>query len=449
MAQMTDTTTTGAKATEAAAPELHGALPGDKARDWIRRDAATISPSYTRSYGAVIERGLGTTVWDVDGNAFIDVSAGIAVTATGHCHPKVVAAIQEQAATLIHMSGTDFYYPSQILLAEKLTSLFPGEGDAKAFFGNSGAEAIEAGMKLARYHTGRPRFIAFRGAFHGRTFGALSLTASKATQRNGFGPLLAGVTHLAFPDPYRGGTIEASLAELEHVLETIAPPEEVAAIVVEPIQGEGGYVIPPDGWFEEIEAVCRKHGILLFVDEVQSGMGRTGKMFAIEHTKAKPDMVAVAKGIASGMPLGVLLARGDLMDWKPGAHASTFGGNPIACRAALATIELLESELMENAREVGGYIKERLAAMADAHDAIGEVRGKGLMIGVELVEDRKTKKRAKKLRDEVVNRCFEKGLLILGCGPNTIRWAPALVIDRETADKAIEIFEEVLNEVAG
>jgi len=448
MAQMTDTTTKqGAGAQKAAAPDLHGPLPGEKARDWIGRDAKTISPSYTRSYGAVIERGLGCTVWDVDGNAFIDVSAGIAVVATGHCHPKVVAAIQDQAAKLIHMSGTDFYYPSQIMLAEKLTSLFPGEGPAKAFFGNSGAEAVEAGMKLARYHTGRPRFIAFRGAFHGRTFGALSLTASKAVQRNGFGPLLAGVTHLAFPDPYRGGTTEASLAELEHVLETIAPPEEVAAIVVEPIQGEGGYVIPPDGWFEEIEAVCRRHGILLFVDEVQSGMGRTGKMFAIEHTKAKPDLVSVAKGIASGMPLGVLLARGDLMDWKPGAHASTFGGNPISCRASLATIELLESELMANAREVGGYIRERLEAMAENHDAIGDVRGKGLMIGVELVEDRNTKKRAKKLRDDVVNGCFEKGLLILGCGPNTIRWAPALIIDRETADKALEIFEDVLTEL--
>ncbi|HET6639591.1 MAG TPA: acetyl ornithine aminotransferase family protein [Gemmatimonadota bacterium] len=460
MAQMTDTTTkTGAakagegtakgtgKAGDTAAPELHGALPGAKAQDWIRRDGVAISPSYTRSYGAVIERGLGCTVWDVDGNAFIDVSAGIAVTATGHCHPKVVAAIQDQAAKLIHMSGTDFYYPSQIQLAEKLTSLFPGGGPAKAFFGNSGAEAIEAGMKLARYHTGRMRFLAFRGSFHGRTMGALSLTASKAVQRKGFGPLIAGVHHLAFPDPYRGGTTETSLAELEHVLETIAPPEEVAAIVVEPVQGEGGYVLPPDGWFEAIEAVCRKHGILLFVDEVQSGMGRTGKMWAIEHTKARPDMVAVAKGVASGMPLGVLLAKSDIMDWTPGAHASTFGGNPIACRAALATIELLESELIANANEVGGYIKGRLEAMADDHDAIGDVRGRGLMIGVELVEDRKTKKRAKKLRDEIVNRCFEKGLLILGCGPNAIRWAPALVIDRETADKALEIFEEVLTEL--
>jgi 4-aminobutyrate aminotransferase len=438
MAQMTDTTT-----------KKGATLPGEKARDWIRRDAAAISPSYTRSYGAVIERGLGCTVWDVDGNAFVDVSAGIAVCATGHCHPKVVAAIQEQAAKLIHMSGTDFYYPSQIKLAEKLCGLWPGDGEAKAFFGNSGAEAIEAGMKLARYHTGRMRFLAFRGAFHGRTMGALSLTASKAIQRKGFGPLIAGVHHLAFPDPYRGGTTDESLAELEHVLETIAPPEEVAAIVVEPIQGEGGYVIPPDGWLEEIEAVCRRHGILLFLDEVQSGMGRTGKMFAIEHTKAKPDLVAVAKGIASGMPLGVLLARGDLMDWKPGAHASTFGGNPIACEAALATIELLESELMANAREVGGYIVERLKAMADDHGAIGDVRGKGLMIGLELVENRATKKRAKKLRDEIVNRCFEKGLLILGCGPNTIRWAPPLVIDKDTADKALEIFEDVLTELAG
>jgi len=448
MAQLTDTTTK--KGAEAAkAPDLRVAPPGPKAKDWIRRDAATISPSYTRSYGSVIERGEGCTVWDVDGNAFVDVSAGIAVCATGHCHPKVVKAIQDQAARLIHMSGTDFYYPSQIELAEKLTSLWPGAGSAKVFYGNSGAEAIEAGMKLARYHTGRPRYIAFRGGFHGRTFGALSLTASKAIQRKGFGPLLSGVTHLAFPDPYRDGTTEKSLSELEHVLDTIAPPEEVAAIVVEPIQGEGGYVIPPDGWFEAIAEVCKRHGILLFVDEVQSGMGRTGKMFAIEHTSVKPDLVALAKGIASGMPLGVLLARGDLMDWEPGAHASTFGGNPIACRAALATIELLESGLMENAREVGGYIRGRLESLMDEHEAIGDVRGRGLMIGAELVEDRQTKKRAKKLRNDIIVRCFEKGLLILGCGPNTIRWAPPLVIDRETADRALEIFENVLTEMAG
>ncbi len=428
-------------------PRVQGALPGAKAREWIARDKETISPSYTRSYGAVIERGEGCRVWDVDGHEFIDVSAGIAVCATGHCHPAVVRAIQEQAARLIHMSGTDFYYPNQIRLAEKLTSLFPGGAPAKAFFGNSGAEAIEAGMKLARFHTGRPRFLAFRGGFHGRTFGALSLTGSKAVQRNGFGPLLSGVTHLAFPDPYRGGTIERSLEELEHVLATIAPPEEVAAIVVEPIQGEGGYVIPPDGWLEAIEAICRREGILLFLDEVQSGMGRTGKMFAVQHTDARPDLVAVAKGIASGMPLGILLSRAEIMDWPPGAHASTFGGNPVACEAALATIRLLEEELMANARETGGYLKERLTRLMDDHEAIGDVRGRGLMIGVEMVEDRKTKARGKKLRDAIVQRCFERGLLILGCGPNTVRWAPPLVIDRPTVDRALEIFEEVLAEV--
>jgi 4-aminobutyrate aminotransferase len=428
-------------------PRLEGTPPGARAREWIARDARTISPSYTRSYGAVIERGEGCTVWDVDGNAFIDVSAGIAVVATGHCHPEVVRAIQEQAARLIHMSGTDFYYPSQIRLAEKLTSLWPGEGEAKAFFGNSGTEAIEAGMKLARYVTGRPRFIAFRGSFHGRTFGALSLTASKAVQRKGFAPLLPGVTHLAFPDPYRGGTVEKSLEELEHVLGTIAPPEEVAAVVVEPIQGEGGYVIPPPGWLEAIEEACRRHGILLFLDEVQSGMGRTGKMWAVEHTQVQPDMVAVAKGIASGMPLGVLLARGDLMTWEPGAHASTFGGNPVSCEASLATIRLLEDGLIENAATVGGYLLERLGELADRHSSIGEVRGRGLMIGVELVEDRVTKARAKALRDRVIQQCFDKGLLILGCGANAVRWAPALIIDRATIDTALDIFEDVLNEM--
>jgi 4-aminobutyrate aminotransferase len=428
------------------APDLKTRPPGEGARAWIARDKRTISPSYTRAYGAVIERGQGSTVWDVDGNAYIDVSAGIAVVATGHCHPEVVRAIQRQAGRLIHMSGTDFYYPNQIELAEKLCSLFPG-GDAKVFFGNSGTEAIEAGMKLARYATGRPRFLAFRGGFHGRTFGALSLTASKAIQRKGFAPLLEGVTHLTFPDPYRGGTIEGSLAELENVLATVAPPEEIAAVVVEPIQGEGGYVVPPEGWLEAIEAVCRRHGILVFLDEVQSGMGRTGRMLAVEHTGVAPDLVALAKGIASGMPLGVLLARADLMTWEPGAHASTFGGNPVSCEASLATIRLLEEELIANAEEVGGYLIERLRELQQGHPVIGDVRGRGLMIGVELVEDRESKTRAPALRDRVVRRCFEKGLLILGCGPNTVRWAPPLVIDRETLDRALDIFDDTLGEL--
>lgn len=431
------------------APDLVTPPPGERAKAWIERDRATISPSYTRDYPAVIERGSGCTVWDVDGNAYLDVSAGIAVTATGHCHPDVVRAIQEQAAKLIHMSGTDFYYPNQIELAEKLSEIFPGEGSAKVFYGNSGTEAVEAGMKLARYHTNRTRFIAFRGAFHGRTLGALSLTASKAVQRNRFAPLVPGVTHLAYPDPYRGGSVDRSLAELEHVMATVAPPEEIAAIVAEPIQGEGGYVIPPDGWFEALRGICDAHGILLFVDEVQSGMGRTGKMFAIEHTGAKPDLVAVAKGIASGMPLGVLLARSDLMDWTPGSHASTFGGNPIACEAALATIRLLESGLMENASAVGGYILERLRETASRFDVIGDVRGRGLMIGVELVEDRQTKARAKELRNRIIRRCFEKGLLILGCGANTVRWAPPLILSRPEADRALAIFEESLEELVG
>lgn len=444
---MTDESRSATKA--APGPELGTSPPGERAREWIERDRRTISPSYTRAYPAVIERGEGCTVWDVDGNAYVDVSAGIAVVATGHCHPEVVAAIRDQAGRLIHMSGTDFYYPSQIRLAERMTGLFPGGGEVKAFLGNSGAEAIEAGMKLARYHTGRSRFIAFRGAFHGRTFGALSLTASKIVQRSRFAPLLPGVTHLTFPNPYRGGTVEGSMTEFRQVFETVVPPEEVAAVVVEPIQGEGGYVVPPDGWLEAVQQVCREHGILLFVDEVQSGMGRTGRMFAVEHTGAEPDLVAVAKGVASGMPLGVLLARSEIMDWTPGAHASTFGGNPVSCEASLTTIRLLEEGLMANATDVGGYLMGRLRELADEHPVIGDVRGRGLMIGVELVADRETKKRAPALRDAVVRRCFEKGLLILGCGTNTVRWCPPLVIDRPTADRALAIFAEALGEASG
>jgi 4-aminobutyrate aminotransferase len=448
MAQITDTTTTKKSATPATGaaakptvPELHGELPGAKARDWIRRDAAAISPSYTRSYGAVIERGEGCTVWDVDGNAFVDVSAGIAVCATGHCHPKVVQAIQDQAAKLIHMSGTDFYYPSQIELAEKLASLFPGGGPAKVFFGNSGTEAIEAGMKLARYHTGRMRFLAFRGAFHGRTMGSLSLTASKATQRKGFGPVIAGVHHLAYPDPYRGGPTEASLAELEHVLDTIAPPEEVAAIVVEPIQGEA-LRDPPDGWFEAIEAVCRKHRdppVRGRGPERMGGRGRCG-----DRARRRSRTWSRSPGSASGYRSAS--SRGDLMDWKP-APTPRRSGEPDLLRGGLATIELWSPSSWQRAggRGISGTARgdgrparrDRQRPRQGPHDRRRAGRG----------PDHEGAR--EEARDDVINRCFEKGLLILGCGPNTVRWAPPLVIDEATADTALEIFEDVLTELAG
>ncbi len=427
-------------------------IPGPKAKSWIKRDGDVISPSYTRSYPSVIVKGKGTTVWDADGNAFIDFNAGIATTSTGHCHPKVVQAIKKQADRLIHMSGTDFYYPSQIKLAEKLTSLFPGKIKSKVFFGNSGAEAIEAGMKLARFKTRRPRFISFTGAFHGRTFGALSLTNSKVTQREGFGPLLPQVDHAPFAYCYRCPlnlkypSCDIACADyIEEVMfKKAVPPKEVAAVVVEPIQGEGGYVVPPEGWMEKIERITSKYGILLLADEVQSGMGRTGKMFAIEHTKVQPDMIALAKGIASGLPLGVLMSRANLMDWPSGSHASTFGGNPIACEASLATIDLIQKSLMNNARIQGNYLISHLRDLQKDYEVIGDVRGLGLMIGVEFVEDRESKKPAGALRDKIINECFKKKLLLLGCGPSTIRFSPALTVTKATIDQTLEIFEAVL-----
>jgi len=399
-------------------------------------------------------RGKGAYVWDVDGNRFLDFTAGIAVTSTGHSHPDVVKAIQEQATQFIHMSGTDFYYPIQIRLAEKLNQLAPMKEQTTVFFGNSGAEAIEAALKLARYATGRPHLLAFHNAFHGRTMGALSLTASKVVQRRGFAPLLPEVTHVDYGYCYRCPlhltypscelacvhTIEDELFRAE------VPPDQVAAIFVEPIQGEGGYIVPPPGWMNALRELCDKYGILLVADEVQSGMGRTGKMFAIEHFGVEPDIVAVAKGIASGMPLGAMIARKSLMTWPPGAHASTFGGNPVSAAAALATIRLLEDGLVENAARVGKYMMARLLDMQEKHPSMGDVRGLGLMIGVEMVKDRQTRERAQDIRDWVIQRAFEKGLLILGAGQNVVRFMPPLIIDEETADKGLTIFEEALTE---
>ncbi|MBI4369179.1 MAG: acetyl ornithine aminotransferase family protein [Elusimicrobia bacterium] len=426
-----------------------------RSAEWIARDHRVISPSYTRSYPAVIVRGRGLKVWDADGKEYLDFSAGIATVATGHCHPKIVAAIKRQADELIHMSGTDFYYPSQIKLAEKLSALFPGEERARIFFGNSGTEAIEAGMKLARYKTKRTRFISFVGAFHGRTFGSLSLTNSKSVQRRGFSPLLPQTSHAPFAYCYRCPlnlkypSCKIACADYieEEIFRTTVPPEEVAAIAVEPIQGEGGYVSPPPEWLPKIAQLAKKYGILLLADEVQTGMGRTGAMFAVEHVGVKPDMIALAKGIASGLPLGVLMARQSLMDWPPGAHASTFGGNPISCEASLATIDLLEAGFMENAELQGRYLMGELKKLQNEFESIGEVRGMGLMVGMELVLDRETKKRAGKLRDQIIETCFAQGLLLLGCGPNTVRFCPALTVTRKDIDQALSIVAQTFRDI--
>jgi len=434
-------------------PKLVTSLPGPKAKAIIDRDDQVISPSYTRSYPLVAHRGEGAIVEDPDGNRFLDFAAGIAVAATGHCHPKVVKAIQDQAAKLIHMSGTDFYYENMVQLAEKLASLAPGGGPRRVYFGNSGTEAIEAALKLARYHTGRGQFIAFVGAFHGRTMGSLALTGSKSIQKKGFFPIMPGVHHVPYAYCYRcayGKTPDSCAVECVKAIETelfrtTLPPEEVAAIFVEPIQGEGGYVVPPRKFFDELRKLADKYRILLVADEVQSGMGRTGKMFASEHFETfEPDVIALAKGIASGMPLGAMVARAELMSWKPGSHASTFGGNPVAVAASLATIQLLEQELVENAARVGAHLMARLRDLPQRSPIVGDVRGLGLMIGIELVRDQATKERAPDLRDKVVQMCFERGLLVLGAGPNTIRLCPPLVITTDQADFAAETIEECL-----
>jgi 4-aminobutyrate aminotransferase len=433
-------------------PEIKTALPGPRAAELIARDKRYVSPSYTRGYPLVIARGEGSIVEDVDGNRFLDCAAGIAVNATGHSHPEVVAAIVDQARKFLHMSGTDFYYEPQVRLAEEIAAASPIAGDVRTFFANSGTEAIEASIKLARWYTKRHNLIAFLGSFHGRTMGSLSLTSSKALQRRGFGPMQPGVYHAPYANCYRcpvGAKPETCAAECleyleDQILVHLVSPDEVAAIVVEPIQGEGGYVVPPTEFLQRLREISSRHGMLLIADEVQSGMGRTGKMFAIQHTGVEPDVVAAAKGIASGLPLGICAARADIMSWPPGAHASTFGGNPVSCAAALATLDLLRRELMRNAEDVGGYMKEGLLALKDKHPLIGDVRGRGLMLGIELVRDRNTKERAVEERDAVVTAAFHKGLLLLGAGRNTIRLSPPLVLTRAQADVALAILDEVI-----
>ncbi|MBI4866462.1 MAG: acetyl ornithine aminotransferase family protein [Candidatus Wallbacteria bacterium] len=436
-------------------PKIVTTLPGPKAKEVLDMDTKYVSPSYTRSYPLVAESAAGSIVTDPDGNRFLDFNAGIAVCSTGHCHPEIVKTIQDQAAKLIHMSGTDFYYSAQTRLARKLAQLAPGESPKKVFFSNSGAEAVECAMKLARYKTGRTVMIAFIGAFHGRTMGALSLTASKALQRKGFAPLVPQVVHIPYAycyrcefgkDPKTCGT-DCLRYLTETVFKKVVDPSDVAGIIMEPIQGEGGYVVPPRDFVQKLRAITREHGIMLIADEVQSGIGRTGKMFAIEHFDVQPDILCIAKGIASGMPLGCTVADASVMDWKPGMHASTFGGNPISCEAALKTLELLEAGVMENCRQMGARLKERLAGLVESSPHVGDVRGEGLMVGIEMVTDKQTRAPAPALRDRVVNRCFEKGVLILGCGPNTVRLSPPLIIERAQVDFAADVLEAAIREL--
>ena len=437
------------------APDIKTALPGPKAKAIIDKDAKFVSPSYTRDYPLVIARGEGAVVEDVDGNVFVDCAAGIAVNSTGVSHPEVVKAIADQAAKFIHMSGTDFYYEPQVRLAEELSKIVPIDGDVRTFFGNSGTEATEAAIKLSRYYTKRPNVIAFLGSFHGRSLGALSLTASKSVQRRGFGPLLSGVYHAPFPDTYRfNGSADAcaefSLSYIrDQILVHLTAPDEVSAIVVEPIQGEGGYLVSPPAFLQGLRELTKQHGIMLVLDEVQSGMGRTGKMFAAEHYGITADIVNIAKGIASGLPLGVTCARAEVMSWPPGAHASTFGGNPVSCAAALVTIRLLREQYVQNAAVVGEYMLAGLRELQHKHPLIGDVRGKGFMIGLELVRDRKTKERAVEERGALVQAMFKRGVLVLGAGRNAIRLAPPLVLSKDQADTVLGIFDESLTDLKG
>ena len=436
---------------ESTVPDIRTELPGPKARDIIARDRAAVSTSYTRDYPFVIAKGRGAVVEDVDGNVFLDCTAGIAVASTGHSHPDVVKAITEQAQKFLHMSGTDFYYELQARLGEEMSEIAPMSGPHRSFFSNSGTEANEAALKLAKFYTQRHNVIAFFGAFHGRSMGSLSLTASKVRQRQGFGPLVPGVYHAPYPDVYRSGlspdaTVDRCIDFIEQQLFVhLVSPDEIAAIVVEPIQGEGGYIVPPDSFLSRLRAIATQHGIQLIADEVQSGMGRTGKWFAIEHARVAPDIVTVAKGIASGLPLGVTTAPSILMGaWPPGSHASTFGGNPVSCAAAIETLKLIRESLMKNAEVVGAHLIDGARALMEKHPLIGDVRGRGLMVGVELVRDRKTKKRASSERDALVKECFTRGLLVLGAGRNAIRLSPPLVLTKQQADIALRILDEAL-----
>ncbi|MFW5713690.1 MAG: acetyl ornithine aminotransferase family protein [Brevefilum sp.] len=429
-------------------------LPGPKAQAIIERDRSFISTSYPRGYPFVMDHGSGTEVWDIDGNRFLDFAAGIAVAATGHSHPQVVKAIQAQAEKFIHISS-DFYHETWVKLAEKLNDIAPFTGPAASFMTNSGTESVESAIKLARYHSKRPQFIGFLGAFHGRTLGSIAFTASKAQYKGRFFPLVNGVVHAPYPDPYRPvlvqrkgeGYGEAVVRYIEEqILTRIIPPDEVAGFLIEPIQGEGGYIVPPPDFFPALRKLCDKYDILLIADEVQSGMGRTGKWWAIENFGVEPDLITSAKGIASGMPLGVLVTRKEIMSWPKGSHGNTFGGNPISCAASLATIDLIEKHYLQNARDVGEYTLEALCEIMARHPSIGDVRGIGLMIGIEFVKDPETKEPAVALRDEIVDQAFYHGLLTLGCGNSTIRLSPPLSTSRSEVDEALKILEKAITQ---
>ncbi len=437
-------------------PNIKTELPGPNAKEIIAEDEKYVTPSYPRpDYKLVVERGSGVWLEDVDGNIFLDCNAGVAVCSTGHCHPEIVAAITEQTKTLIHMCGTDFYYRHMPDLGRKLNEIVPIEGDTKTHFANSGAEAIETALKLAMYHTKRQKFVSFFGSFHGRTLGALSLTSSKKAQRQGFARQALDVVHIPYPNKFRHfandmPTDEATITRdcinwLENkIFTTTTPPDEVAGIVVEAVQGEGGYIPAPKAFMKEIRRICDQHGIMMIVDEVQSGMGRTGKMFATDHSGVSPDIMCLAKGIGSGLPIGATVARANVMSWHKGAHASTFGGNPVCIASALKTIELLEGGMIENAAEVGEYLQDGLKTLQVKYNCIGDVRGLGLMVGVEFVEDQKTLKPAPDLRDRIEMECFNRGLIILGCGNSVIRWSPPLILTKENVDVALEIFDDAI-----
>lgn len=442
--------------TEIERPQIKTALPGPKAKEIIAADAKWVTPSYPRpDYKLVAEKGHGVWVEDVDGNVFLDCNAGVAVCSTGHCHPEIVEAITNQANTLIHMCGTDFYYRHMPELAKKLNDIVPIDGDTKTHFANSGAEAVETALKLAMYHTHRQKFISFFSSFHGRTLGALSLTSSRAAQRKGFMRQAVDVVHVPYPNRFRHfandmPTDDATITKdvvnwIENRLfKTTTPPEEVAGIVLEVVQGEGGYVPAPTAFVKEIRRICDEHGIMMIVDEVQSGMGRTGKMFALQHHGVTADILCTAKGIGSGLPIGVCVAKADIMNWHKGAHASTFGGNPVCIASALKTIELLEGGLVANAASVGEHLKAGLTKLMEKYEVVGDVRGHGMMLGVEFVKDRHSFAPDVELRDRIEMECFNRGLIILGCGTSAIRWSPPLILSRDNADVALEIFDQAI-----
>jgi 4-aminobutyrate aminotransferase len=437
-------------------PNIKTPLPGPKAKAIIEKDERYSAPAYGRVYPLVVKEGRGMVIEDVDGNLFLDFMAGIAVASTGHAHPKVVKAIEEQARKFLHICGSDFYYEPMAVLVAQLARLAPGRGAKKVFLTNSGTETIEAAIKLARYHTKRQHIIAFHGSFHGRSMGSLSLTASRSSQRAHFGPLLPGVHHVPYGFcrrcPYHlsyGSCGIACVSDLEKILfHHEVTPGEVAAIFVEPVQGEGGYIVPPPEYLPMLQELCRRHGILLVADEIQSGFGRTGKMFACEHWGVEPDILCAAKGIASGMPLGAMIARDEISTWTHGTHGSTFGGNPVACAAALATIAVIEDGLVANAAEVGAYLKERLTQLKAKHPVLSDVRGLGLMIGVEFAKPGADGAPDAKLRNHIMQRCFEKGLLLLSCGESTLRFCPPLIVKKAEADRAVEIFDAAIREAA-